>query len=439
MMTRPPAAAPAGKGEVTASMRRSMRILMVAQSYAPVVGGEERIVEDLSVELARRGHTVAVATLRQPVGEPPQRDEVAVHTLDGLLRKIPGIPLDPERQYAPPGPDPLSVRGLREVLGKMEPDVVHGHNWLADSYLPLDRAAGPAFVLSLHDYSLLCATKRFFYRGGACSGPGPRKCLAHSLSYYGAAKGTMVAVGTAVSDRWLRRRVDLFLPVSGAVRDLSRLGPEDRHRVVPNFVGELPAAPSLPDPRLEALPREPFILYFGDLTEDKGVGVLAEAYSRLGQAPPLVLVGRKLIDLPPTPGLIEMGRLPHALAVEVLRRSLFTVAPTILPESFGIVALEAAAAGKPAIVSEIGGLKDVVVDGETGFLVPPGDATALQIALQRLCEDAELRARMGVAASERAKLFGPDAVVPQFEAAYRAAIEIRAARSGSQSAAPNGG
>ncbi len=51
-----------------------MRILMVAQSFAPIVGGEERIVEDLSRELARRGHEVAVATLRQPLGEPPPRE-----------------------------------------------------------------------------------------------------------------------------------------------------------------------------------------------------------------------------------------------------------------------------------------------------------------------------------------------------------------------------
>jgi glycosyltransferase involved in cell wall biosynthesis len=408
-----------------------MRILMLAQSFSPVVGGEERIVEDLSAELARRGHEVGVATLRQPVGEPPPRDDgVEVHLLESSMRRIPGMPVDEERSYAAPGPDPLAVRGLRRLIAEQRPDVVHAHNWLGHSYLPLDRRAGPAFVLSLHDYSLVCATKRFFYRGGVCSGPGARKCLAHSVQSYGAAKGTVVAAGTRLGESWLRRRVDMFLPVSDAVRELSGLD-GTAHRVVPNFIGELPPAPPAGNPGLDALPAEPFVLYFGDVTEDKGVRLLVESYARLEDAPPLVLVGRVLIDdLPELPGLHVLGRMPHDVAVEAVRRSLFVVAPSLLPESFGIVALEAAAAGRPAVVSDIGGLRDVVADGETGILVPAGDAGALEAALGRLCDDAGLRARMGEAAVARARLFSPDAVVPQFEAAYDEALAARLKRSG---------
>jgi glycosyltransferase involved in cell wall biosynthesis len=410
-------------------MQRSMKVLMLAQSYAPVVGGEERIVEDLSRELVRRGHRVGVATLRQPAGEPPAgEDGVVVHVLDGSMDRIPGISLDPERQYAPPGPDPLTVAGLRRVLRRERPDVVHAHNWLGDAFLPLDRRAGPAFVFSLHDYSLVCATKRFFYRGGVCAGPGAAKCMAHSVRHYGAAKGAMIGAGVRASEPWLRRRVDMFLPVSDAVRELSGIGADDPHEVIPNFIGALPPRPAADDPRLAALPEEPFILYFGDVTEDKGVLALVEAYRQLDAAPPLVLVGRRLVELPPTPGLVEAGRLPHELAIEALRRSLIAVAPSLLPESFGIVALEAAAAGKPAIVSDIGGLKDVVVDGETGYLVAPGDPGALREALRSLISDPALRERMGRAAIERAASFGADAVVPRFEAAYEAAIAARRAR-----------
>lgn len=408
-----------------------MRILMLAQSFSPVVGGEERIVEDLSAELARRGHEVGVATLRQPAGEPPPRsDGVEVHLLESSMRRIPGMPVDEERSYSPPGPDPLAVRGLHRLIGELRPDVVHAHNWLGHSYLPLDRRSGAAFVLSLHDYSLLCATKRFFYRGGVCSGPGARKCLAHAVEHYGAAKGTVVAAGTRVGNSWLRRRVDMFLPVSTAVRDLSRVGDEP-HRVVPNFIGELPPAPPPGDPRLDDLPEEPFVMYFGDVAEDKGVRLLVESYSRLEGAPPLVLIGRELIDdLPEVPGVRALGPLPHALAIEALRRSLFAVAPSLLPESFGIVALEAAAAGKAAIASDIGGLRDVVADGETGLLVPAGDAAALHGALRRLIEDAPLRARMGEAAVSRARLFAPEVVVPQFEAAYEEALRARSGPPG---------
>jgi len=397
---------------------------MLAQSFSPVVGGEERIVEDLSAELARRGHRVAVATLRQPAGEPPPREDgVEVHLLESVVDRIPGAPVDEERRYAPPGPDPLAARGLWRLIREWRPDVVHAHNWLAHTYLPLERRTGAAFVLSLHDYSLLCATKRFFYRGGVCSGPAARKCLVHAVEHYGAAKGVVAAAGTRLGEGRLRRRVDMFLPVSVAVRDLSGIAAEP-HRVVPNFIGELPPPPG-PDPRLDALPDEPFVMYFGDLTEDKGVPLLVEAYAGLEAPPPLVLVGRRLVDLPDLPGVRALGRLPHALAIEALRRSLFAVAPSLLPESFGIVALEAAAAGKPAIVSAAGGLVDVVVDDETGLLVPPGDAPALRKALERLLGDADLRARMGEAALARAARYAPDEVVPRFEAAYAEALEAR--------------
>jgi glycosyltransferase involved in cell wall biosynthesis len=404
-----------------------MRILMVAQSFSPIVGGEERIVEDLSAELARRGHEVEVATLRQPHGEPPARaDGVRVELLESSVHRIPGVPVDEERRYAPPAPDPLSVRDLRRVVRRFRPEVVHAHNWLVHSYLPLERRAGAAFVLSLHDYSLVCATKRFFYKGGVCEGPAARKCLAHSLEFYGAAKGTIVAAGVAAAEPVLRRRVNMFLPVSEAVSRLSGLDERVAHRVVPNFIGELPEPPAADDPRLAALPAEPFILYFGDVAEDKGVGRLVEAYAGLEGAPPLVLIGRQLIDgVAEVPGVVALDPLPHPLVIEALRRSLLSVAPSLLPESFGIVALEAAAAGKPAIVSDIGGLKDVVADGETGLLVAPGDTGALRTALERLLADGELRARMGRAAQDRARLFSPATVVPMFEDAYRAAIARR--------------
>ncbi|HEV2726957.1 MAG TPA: glycosyltransferase family 4 protein, partial [Solirubrobacterales bacterium] len=319
-----------------------MRILMVAQSFSPIVGGEERIVEDLSHELARRGHEVAVATMRQPLGEPPPRgDGVEVELLETAMSKVPGLAADPERAYAPPAPDPIAVRDLRGAIRRFRPDVVHAHNWLVHSYLPLERRSGAAFVLSLHDYSLVCATKRFFYKGGVCSGPGPRKCLAHSISYYGAAKGVVAAAGVAAAEPVLRRRVDMFLPVSEAVRELSGIDSRVPHRVVPNFIGELPPPPPADEPRLRELPREPYVLYFGDVTEDKGVGWLLEAYRELEGAPPLVLIGRQ--ELPgagEVPGVLALDRMPHPVAIEALRRAAFTVAPSLLPESFGIVALE---------------------------------------------------------------------------------------------------
>jgi glycosyltransferase involved in cell wall biosynthesis len=408
---------------------RAMRILMLTQTYAPVVGGEERVVEELSTELVDRGHHVAIATLRQPGGPPIERPPGArVRPLRSSLPHIAGLYRDGARHPAPPAPDPTTVFELRRLLREERPDIVHAHNWLVYSYLPLDRPSGPALVLSLHDYGLVCATKRFMNHGAVCTGPGPVKCVLCAADHYGAPKGVTIALAANVMRPSLRKHVDIFLPISEAVRDHSGLGRSERHRVIPDFLTSLPAGPA-GDARLERLPDQPFILFFGDATVDKGAWDLAEAYAALEAPPPLVFVGRCLIDgLADRPGVEVVGQWPHELAIEAVRRSLFAVAPSVWPEPFGLVALETAAAGKPVIASDTGGLRDLVVHGETGLLVPPGDRDALRAAIERMLADGKLRAQMGGAATRHAARFSADVVVPQFEDAYRVAIEAREAK-----------
>jgi glycosyltransferase involved in cell wall biosynthesis len=403
-----------------------LRILMLAQSYSPIVGGEERVVEELSAELARRGHRLAVATLRQDGGTPgPDGNGFSIHTLRSSTDRVPGLTRDPGRRHAPPVPDPVTLLDLRRVLRQERPEIVHAHNWLVHSYLPLHRRGGPALVLSLHDYGLLCATKRLLHRGAPCSGPGPVKCMVCAAGHYGRGRGPAIALATRAREARLRRAVDMFLPISTTVRDLSRLGPEDPHRVVPNFIGRLPPSPA-DMTLLTQLPEKPFVLFFGDISVDKGADHLIEAHLALEERPPLVMIGRWLLDdAPDSAGATVLGPWPHQLVIEAVRRSMFTVAPSFWPEPFGLVALETAAAGKPIIASDSGGLRDIVADGESGLLVPPGDVDALRAAMAQLIADPELRARMGVAAARRAALFSPDVVVPQFEECYRLALAKR--------------
>jgi glycosyltransferase involved in cell wall biosynthesis len=403
--------------------------MMLAQSISPIVGGEERVVEDLSRELVARGHDVSIATLQQPGGSAPEELAGArVHTLRSTSYRVTPSNQDTERRHAPPAPDPETVLDLRRVLRRERPQIIHAHNWIVHSYLPLARQAQSALVLSLHDYGLVCATKRLRRKDEVCSGPAPIKCQVCASEHYGPAKGLVAAFGTRSCESRLRRNVDVFLPVSSTVEELCRIGGEEVSRVIPNFIGELPA-PMPEDPRLAQLPDEPFVLFFGDATVDKGAWHLAETYRKLENPPPLVLVGRCYIDeLRDRPGVYPTGAWPHRLAIEALRRSMFTVAPSLWPEPFGLVALEAAAAGKPIVASDIGGLRDIVADGETGLLVPPDDRFALATAMRRLSEDGELRQRLGAAAKERAATFSPAAIVPRFEQAYELAIAKRRQR-----------
>lgn len=404
---------------------------MLAQSFAPIVGGEERVVEDLSRELVARGHDVSIATLQQPDGA--TAGEVAgarVHTLRSTSYRITRGHQDTERRHAPPAPDPETVHDLRRVLRRERPQIVHAHNWIVHSYLPLVRESRSALALSLHDYGLICATKRLRRKDEVCSGPAPVKCQLCASEHYGVSRGLVASCGVGWFGPRLRRKVDVFLPVSSTVEELCRIGGGEVSRVIPNFIGELPSPP-LDDARLAQLPDEPFILFFGDATVDKGAWHLAEAYRRLENPPPLVLVGRCYIDeLKERPNVHVTGAWPHGLAIEALRRSLFTVAPSLWPEPFGIVALEASAAGKPVIASDIGGLRDIVVDGGTGLLVPPDDRLALVEAMRLLIGDGALRERLGAAAAARAQTFSPAAILPRFEDAYELAISRRQKSAG---------
>ena len=401
-----------------------MRVLMLAQSYAPVVGGEERVVEDLSHELVDRGHEVSIATLTPNGSDPARRDpSLPVHVLPSGAQRLRRMHRDPERRHAPPIADPETVAGLRRVLTVERPDVVHAHNWLVHSYLPLARTGHRGLVLSLHDYSMLCAIKRLVHEGAPCTGPAPVKCVRCASGYYDAAvKGAAIALATRAGEHALRRLVDVFLPVSAAVRDTCGLGSA---RVVPNFVRDRRQGPVL-DSRLDQLPDEPFMLFLGDITYDKGALHLTESYRSLHDPPPLVFVGRRYMpELTDVPGITMLGPWPHALVAECLRRCMFLVAPSILPEPFGLVALEAAAAGRPVVASDTGGLRGTIIHERTGLLVPPGDADALTAALRRLIGDPPLRQRFGAAASVRAEAFSAEAVVPLFEEAYELAASRR--------------
>ena len=98
------------------------------------------------------------------------------------------------------------------------------------------------------------------------------------------------------------------------------------------------------------------------------------------------------------------------------------LAPSICVETFGLVVLEAMVAGRPVIASRIGGLADLVVDGMTGLLVPPGDALALRDAIQRLLDNRSLAEAMGALGRKQAEAYRASEVIPRLERIYHRLI-----------------
>jgi glycosyltransferase involved in cell wall biosynthesis len=114
-----------------------------------------------------------------------------------------------------------------------------------------------------------------------------------------------------------------------------------------------------------------------------------------------------------------LGPRPHGEVLEIFRRSLAVVVPSLWSEPFGLVCLEAMATGTPVVASRIGGIVDIVDDGRTGILTRAGDEREIAAALARLIGSPSLRARLGRAASLRAADFRAEAIVPRIEAVYR--------------------
>jgi glycosyltransferase involved in cell wall biosynthesis len=183
----------------------------------------------------------------------------------------------------------------------------------------------------------------------------------------------------------LRRAEAVICPSSALAGDATRLGAR-QIEIVPSGV-------DLPDGVGEEA-NPPEVLYAGRLSREKGVLELVEAASGMnlvvaGDGPLSDRVPQALGFVPPT----ELSRL--------YARAAIVVCPSHR-EGFGVACLEAMAHGRPVVASGVGGLLDLVVNGETGILVEPGNVEALRAALERLLADPALRRRMGEAGRRRA-------------------------------------
>jgi glycosyltransferase involved in cell wall biosynthesis len=183
----------------------------------------------------------------------------------------------------------------------------------------------------------------------------------------------------------LKRAEAVVCPSTALAGDATRLGAR-QIEVVPSGV-DLPA--EIGD---EADPPE--VLYAGRLSREKGVLELVEAAGDLN----LVVAGDgPLRDQVP----MARGFVPPAELAELYARAAVVACPSHR-EGFGVACLEAMAHGRPVVASGVGGLLDLVVNGETGIVVEPGNVPALRAALERLLADRDLRRRMGEAGRRRA-------------------------------------
>jgi phosphatidylinositol alpha-mannosyltransferase len=233
------------------------------------------------------------------------------------------------------------------------------------------------------------------------------------------------------------RRLHGRIAVSAAARHfINRYFPGD-YKVIPNGVDVRRFASATPIESWQDGTRN--ILFLGRLEERKGVMHLLKAYRALGKRDcncRLLVVGsgpqerevRRYIATRRLGGVELLGRVSDEEKPRYFATADVYVSPATGQESFGIVLLEAMAAGAPIVCSDIHGYKGVVHRGEQALLVPPRDHRALVSVISRLLDDPALRARMGEAGRERAEQFSWESITAKVDDYYAFVIRRLAAQ-----------
>jgi glycosyltransferase involved in cell wall biosynthesis len=368
------------------------RVLFLTESFHPTLGGGETHVRRLGAQLAACGDAATVVTRKADPAWP------AEELLDGIR----------VRRVGPPGPGasgknrmlPAAFREALREAPRHDVLVVRGTRVLGLPGLLAARACLAAVVLQPEI-------------NGELSG----EAFTWGKRWASGAAGRLVHAAVALRNR-LMRDADAFVAMSRTIRDelLAAGVPAERVRLLPHGVDTARFRPASPMERAAlrarlALPGGPVAVYVGRLLRGKGLETLVDALAAPGAPRELqvVLVGSGegqaldatavLLRRVAERGLEQRVRFagPSERVEDYLRAGDLFVFPSQF-EALGIALVEAAACGLPAVASRTGGIVDVVEEGRSGLLVPPGDAAALAAALDALAGDAGRRSAMGDAA-----------------------------------------
>ena len=304
-----------------------------------------------------------------------------------------------------------AVSKIAALIDKTRPDLMHCHNvyhQITPSIIGVAKSRGIPVVLTLHDFKPVCPAYLRLRSGRPCSLclDGDFRQVLTNRCAGGSIRDSALLCVEAIVQRWLGsyEMVDLFLAPSRFMRDavLHRFRP-DQVALLHNGVDTGEVEMSTRD--------DGYVLFLGRLSREKGVETLLRAHEAAGAQEAaggwdLVIAGDG-----PLAGDLQRryrnARFVGQLSGKALKATIAGASAIVVPsewyENCPMSVLEAMAAGKPVVASRIGGIPELVLDGETGALFEPGNAAELQWRLTRLMGDAALRARMGAAGRQRAE------------------------------------
>ncbi|MGN0865278.1 MAG: glycosyltransferase family 4 protein [Akkermansia sp.] len=331
--------------------------------------------------------------------------------------------------------NPRTFRELRRLIRREGVQLVHVHNTLAlisPAVYAAAASCGVPVVQTVHNYRLLCPAGTCYREGRQCTDCLDRGlgCALRRRCYRGSLLQTAVCVGTL----WLHRALGSYRPLhyicmTPLVRErlLSLNGGRRRRLIEPERVFIRPHF-TLPSPRPRGAAR--YFLYVGRWNRVKGVALLAEAFRTLPEFR-LVLAGSGEEEdalraaTADCPNIELRGHCSREEVQALLSEAMALIVPSQWVEPFGMVVIEAYAAGVPVLVSDIGWLPRMVHEGETGLVFSPHDSPqALADVVRRFATFPATHWEAPVRACYEAH-YTPQRSLEQLRAIYRRAAKPR--------------
>lgn len=392
-----------------------MRVLAANKFYF-VKGGAERYLFELRRILEERGDEVIPFAMRHPDNDSSEYSDLFVSREDfadgvGALERL--------RAAARVVYSVEARRKIEALVDRVRPDVAHVHNiahQLSPSILQGLHAKGVPVVQTLHDYKIVCPNYQMFVNGSVCErcrkwryrSVLSRKCMRGSLS-----RSFTVFVEAYLHEvlRTYARTVSVFIAPSLSLRDRMVA-----HGVDPGRIVHLPYSIAL-DAYEPCHEPDGYCVYIGRLTTGKGLETLLRAAAAAPEVK-LKIAGAGPLDeeLKATAreiGLDNVEFVGHSTGDDLrglFSRALFVVVPSECHENSPLTIYEALAYGKAVVGSSMGGIPELIAEGETGLVFEAGDHEALARCLVDLWADPHRAIEMGRRGRARAESrYAPDA------------------------------
>jgi glycosyltransferase involved in cell wall biosynthesis len=397
--------------------------VLALTDYLGNVGGAELSARTIVTEVAARDDVDRVTVAGVDLGGV---DRLA---FEGVAVEPVSLPAAADRlpDYAA---DRLVARLLARRARAVDADVIHAHH--RRSAFALAHLDGPPAVATVRDFWPVCPISVYSVDCEQCTGCGDRldDCVAY--------QGWDGAAEPAIKAYLLAKRRQHRSGLAGA--DAAVFIADHLAETVGASLSLPPTVETIYNPvsvPVEPAPdadREPTFVTASSLTREKGVGTAIRAMGRLQETHPearLTVFGdgplaEELRDLAAdvAPGAVAFrGRVEPGSVYAAMRSATASLFPSLWAEPFGRVTVESMALGTPVVGSAVGGIAEVVADGETGLLVPPGDEVAMAEAMAGLLAAPERRRELAAAGVEAATSFEPSTVAAEHVALYRRLLD----------------